>query len=183
MKNNFLFKIMNFIGLSLISLSSLAQINELDANLGDSYYYVDHFETVINKPVDEVWPHVVEMGKWMPWMAGDKSKVKEISEGEKVHLYGNFYIEVTKIIPQKMILLTNLPSVDRGEQSQGIAMISITESNRKTVVSIFMSRIYNWFETKENPQRVTRDSTEFASQRKTIFKDNFLAKLKQLAEA
>ncbi|MGL6161936.1 hypothetical protein [Microbulbifer sp.] len=183
MNNNILWKIVGFIGLGLISLSSLAQINELETSLGDSYYYVDHFETVINRPADEVWPHVVEMGKWMPWMAGGNSEIKDVSEGKKVHLYGDFYIEVVKVIPQKMILLANLPSMEKGEQSQGVAMVSITESNGKTIVSIFMSRIYNWFEDKENSQRVTRESAEFASQRKATFKDNFLAKLKALAEA
>lgn len=115
-------------------------------------------------------------------MAGTNSGSDKISEGERVHLYGDFYIEVVKVIPQKMIVLANLPNVDRGEQSQGIAMVSVTEDNGKTLVSIFMSRIYNWFDSKENPQRKTRESSEFANQRKATFKDNFLVKLKQLAE-
>ncbi|WP_308366237.1 MULTISPECIES: hypothetical protein [unclassified Microbulbifer] len=181
MKKTCLFKVTILVGLC-ISFSSEAQVNDLETNLGDSYYYVDHFETVIDKPVDEVWPHVVEMGKWMPWMTGANPESNKISEGERVHLYDDFYIEVVKIIPQKMILLANLPNVDRGEQSQGVAMISVTEANGKTLVSIFMSRIYNWFDAEENPQRATRESSEFAKKRKAVFKDNFLVKLKQLAE-
>lgn len=183
MKKRYILKIMSFLGFCLISLSSIAQINDLQESLGDSYYYVDHFETIIDKPAEEVWPHVIEMGKWMPWMASKNSGATKISEGERVHLYGDFYIEVVKIIPQKMIVLANLPNVDQGEQSQGIAMVSITESNGKTLVSIFMSRIYNWFDSKENSQRKTRESKEFANKRKETFKDNFLARLKQLSEA
>ncbi|MBB3059571.1 SRPBCC family protein [Microbulbifer rhizosphaerae] len=180
MKKKILLKITILLGLC-VSFSSVAQINNLETNLGGSYYYVDHFETVIDKPVDEVWPHVVEMSKWMPWMAAD-SESNKISEGDRIHLYGGFYIEVVKIIPKKMIVLANLPNVDRGEQSQGIAMVSVAEANGKTLVSIFMSRIYNWFDSKENPQRATRESSEFSDQRKATFKDNFLVKLKQLAE-
>lgn len=45
-----------------------------------------------------------------------------------------------------------------------------------------MSRIYHWFDTGENRQRAIRESADFADKRKSMFKDNFLQKLKQLAE-
>jgi hypothetical protein len=179
---NFSLALICLFGAFILSVSAMAQISELDAGLGDSYYYVDHFEIIIDKPLSDVWPHVIAMGKWMPWMASKDSPNEIASEGQKVNLYGDFYIEVVKVIPQKMILLTNLPGVERGEQSQGIAMVSVIEINGKTLVSIFMSRIYNWFEPTENPQREIRESTDFAKQRKATFKDNFLEKLKQLSE-
>ncbi|MEX2963035.1 hypothetical protein [Microbulbifer sp. TYP-18] len=62
-------------------------------------------------------------------------------------------------------------------------MISIAESDGKTLVSLFMNRIYHWFYEAENPQRATRVSADFASQRQATFRDRFLAKLKQLAES
>ena len=172
-------RVTSFLFVCLTSVSVLAQISNLEADLGDSYYYVDHFETVIDKPAQEVWPHVIKMGEWLPWIG----EIKSISEGDKIHLYGDSYIEVVKIIPQKMVMLANLPNTDKGEESQGVVMVSISEANGKTIVSIFMSRIHNWFSTEENPQRITRSSEAFSANRKTTFKDNALAKLKLLAEA
>ena len=82
-----------------------------------------------------------------------------------------------------MILLANLPSVENGEQSQGIAMVSVADVNGNTLVSIFMCRIYLGSEASNNAQRLTRESAEFAKQRKEVFQNNFLKKLKSLAEA
>lgn len=165
------------------SLFAVAQVSVLDADHGDAYYYTDHFEIIIDKPASDVWPHVVAMGTWMPWMATEDSPEGTIQEGKKVNLYGDSYIEVVKIIPQKMVLLTNLPSIENGEQSQGIAMVSVAEADGKTLVSIFMSRIYSQMEASNNTQRITRESAEFAKQRKEVFKNNFLKKLKHLAES
>ncbi|WP_299944215.1 hypothetical protein [uncultured Microbulbifer sp.] len=176
-------KIISFVILSVLASHVFAQVSNIESNFGDSYYYVDHFEIIIDKPANEVWPHVLEMGKWMPWMNQGNSKDSQISENDRVHLYGEFYIEVVKIIPQKMILLANLPAVEEGEESQGVAMVSISESNGVTQVSMFMSRIYNWFEPEINYKRATRESVEFSNQRKSTFRDNFLGKLKQLSEA
>lgn len=173
---------LTFIFVLLCSTIATAQISELQSDLGGSYYYTDHYEVTIDKPVADVWPHVLSMSKWMPWMANAVPASETVEEGMRVNLYGDFYIEVEKIIPERMIVLINLPVTDKGEQSQGIAMININEANGKTQVSIFMSRIYNWFEASENSQRKTRESTEFSAQRKATFQNNFLAKLKQLAE-
>lgn len=167
--------------LYVYAISATAQIAELKDELGDSYYYVDHFEVTINKPVSEVWPHIVEMGKWMPWMATEDSPDGTVSEGRKVNLYGDSYIEVVKIIPQKMVLLINLPNVENGEPSQGVAMISTVEEEGKTLVSIFLSRVYYWFDTEPNAQRSTRGSEEFVKQRQEMF-HGFLKKLKYLSE-
>ncbi len=183
MKNNNVLQVVICLVLSFVSIQALSQISQIDASSGDSYYYIDHFETVIDKPADEVWPHVIEMGKWMPWMANDESKAGKISEHDRVHLYGDYYVEVVKIVPQKLIILANLPAEDEGGESQGVAMISTSEFKGKTLVSIFMSRIYYWFEDEPDPLRATRESSDFSSNRKVTFQGNFLAKLKQLAEA
>ncbi|MEW5250033.1 SRPBCC family protein [Microbulbifer sp. 2201CG32-9] len=176
-------RIISAIAFSLVSASAAAQIYDLETDLGDSYYYTDHFEITIDKPADRVWPQLLHMGQWMPWMAVEGGDSKPVTEGDRVNLYGDVTIEVVKVIPRKMILLANLPHTDRGEQSQGIAMISIAESDGKTLVSLFMNRIYHWFDEAENPQRATRVSADFASQRQATFRDRFLAKLKQLAES
>ncbi len=115
-------------------------------------------------------------------MATKESPGGTVSEGKKVQLYGDNYIEVVKIIPQKMILLANHPSTQSGESSQGVAMVSVVEANGKTLVSIFMSRLYGWFEAAPNTQRPTRESESFARQREEMFQGNFLEKLRKLAE-
>lgn len=166
----------------IVCQSTVAQVSALDADIGDSYYYVDHFEITIDKQVSDVWPHVIEMGAWMPWMAIKDSPSNIVQEGQKVNLYGDSYIEVVKIIPEKMVLLANLPNVENGEESQGIAMVSLVESEGKTIVSIFMSRIYSQTGALKSTQRSTRESIDFSTQRKEMFKGNFLEKLKQLAE-
>lgn len=173
----------NSICFYIASMSVVAQVSALNIDRDDSYYYVDHFEIIIDKPVSDVWPHVLAMGTWMPWMATEYSPEGTVQEGKKINLYGDSYIEVVKIIPQKMILLANLPSVENGEQSQGIAMVSVADVNGNTLVSIFMSRIYLGSEASNNAQRLTRESAEFAKQRKEVFQNNFLKKLKSLAEA
>lgn len=120
--------------MSLGLVPSFAQIQNLESGLGNSYNYADHFDIVINKPVDEVWPHVINMSTWMSWMANKNTETSEVLEGDKINLYGDFYIEVAKVIPKKMILLVNPPAIERGEQTQGIAMVSIVEHDGKTLV-------------------------------------------------
>lgn len=93
------------------------------------------------------------------------------------HLYDDFYIEVAKDIRDKMILLVNLPNSQEGEDTQGIAMISVHEAGEGTIVSIFMSRIYFWFEAHDNALRERRESREFAESRRASYEDDVLRKL------
>ncbi|PCJ27257.1 MAG: hypothetical protein COA96_03480 [SAR86 cluster bacterium] len=161
-----------------------AQISPVDIDLGDSYYYTDHFDITIGRSVSVVWPHILEMSSWMPWMAETNSTSSTVAEGDLIRLYDDFYIEVAKIIPENMVLLVNLPNSQEGEATQGIAMVTIKEIDAdNSVVSIFMSRIYYWFGENENQQRTTRESEEFSNSRQTTFKNNFLSQLKQLAES
>lgn len=159
-----------------------AQISPLDTDLGDAYYYVDHFDIAIDRPIKDVWPHILAMSSWMPWMAGTDSESPTVSEGDRINLYGDFYVEVVKVIPENMILIVNWPVAEGGEETQGIAMVTAKESGCRTLVSIFMSRIFYWFEGEENPQRMTKKSPDFVNSRRSTFKDNFLVQLKTLAE-
>ena len=80
---------------------AIAQISPLESNEGESYYYTDHYEIVIDKPVSDVWPFIIDMGSWMAGLndANDSSPIG--AEGEVIRLYGNFYIEIVKVIPEK----------------------------------------------------------------------------------
>ena len=81
-----------------------------------------------------------------------------------------------------MLLIVKLPNTQNGEATQGLAMITAQETEGKTLVSIFMNRIYYWFQTEKNIMRERRESENFAKSRRVTYKENFLAKLKELAE-
>jgi hypothetical protein len=127
-----------------------AQVAPLDGDVGDCYYYVDHYEVVVENRLSEVWPVLVDLGSWMPGLAEANEPMPPVMQGAVFRLYDDFYIEVAKVIPEKMILLVNLPNSQEGEDTQGIAMISAHGVGEKTMVSIFMSRIYFWFEAEDN---------------------------------
>lgn len=164
------------------ALPSAAQVSALETDSASAYYYTDHFEVLIDRPVDETWPHVVELGTWMPWMASEDSPTGTAVEGRRVTLYGDNVMEVVKVIPERMILLANLPVEENGERSQGTAMVSVIASGGGTLVSIFMNRVYVEVDGAESPQRAKRESTAFAEQRRTTFLDGFLSTLKRLVE-
>lgn len=178
---------MNFVKYSSCFLATLffqiaiAQVSPLDSDVGESYYYTDHYEVVIDRPVSSVWPLIIDMGSWMAGLneANDSKPVGV--EGEIFRLYGNFYMEVVKVIPEKMLLLVNLPNTQEGEDTQGTAMITAQEVDGKTLVSLFMNRIYLWSRSETNVLREKRESSDFAVNRKVMFKANF-ARLKELAE-
>lgn len=183
MKTPFSLFAVAFTLINLIASSAMAQVQPLDIEEGASYYHSDHFEVAIDAPLGDVWPHIENMGSWMPWMKKPEGETQQISEGDIINLYGNFNVEVAKIVPENMVLIVNLPSEDRAEKSQGIAMVSVSAiDEQRTVVSIYMSRIYYWFSALENAQRVTRSSEEFAKSRKDMFQNLFLTNLKALAE-
>lgn len=167
----------------LFTHTATAQISPLDTNAGESYYYTDHYETLINKPVADVWPFIVDLGSWMAGLKEANETPPVGVEGEVIRLYGDFYIEVVKAIPEKMLLMVNLPGTQQGEATQGIAMITAQETDGKTLVSLFMSRVYYWFQADQNSLRQRRESSNFAKSRQTLYKDKFLGKLKELAEA
>ncbi|KAA9129655.1 hypothetical protein F3N42_14925 [Marinihelvus fidelis] len=161
---------------------SAAQVSALETDGASAYYYTDHFEVLIDRPVDETWLHVVELGTWMPWMASEDSPTGTAVEGRRVTLYGDNVMEVVKVIPDRMILLANLPVEENGEHSQGTAMVSVMATGDGTLVSIFMNRVYIQVDDVESPQRAKRESTAFAEQRRKTFRDGFLSTLKHLAE-
>lgn len=161
---------------------AFAQIDPLDEHLGDSYYYVDHFEVVLEKRLSEVWPTLVDLSSWMPGLAEANEPLPDMTQGAVFHLYDDFYMEVAKIIPERMILLVNLPGSQQGEDTQGIAMISTHGVGDKTIVSIFMSRIFFWFEAEENPLRERRNSVEFVEARRSSYEDDILQRLREAVE-
>ena len=159
-----------------------AQVSPLEEDTGDSYYYVDHYEVVLDKRLSEVWPILADLASWMPGLAEANDTIPATRQGAVFHLYDDFYIEVAKVIRDRMILLVNLPNSQEGEDTQGIAMISVHEIEDGTMVSIFMSRIYFWFEAQDNPLRDRRESREFAESRRASYEDDVLRRLQEAVD-
>ena len=159
-----------------------AQVSPLEVGAGDSYYYVDHYEVMLDKGLSEVWPILVDLSSWMPGLAEANESTPTTRQGAVFHLYDDFYIEVAKVIRDRMILLVNLPNAQDGEDTQGIAMISVHEIGERTMVSIFMSRIYFWFEAQDNPLRDRRESREFAESRRASYEDDVLRRLQEAVD-
>jgi len=144
---------------------AVAQVSPLDSTLGESYYYVDHYEVLIDRPASAVWPFVVDFGSWMPGIL-DANETRPIAkEGEIFRLYGEFFMEVSKVIPERLLVMVNLPATQEREDTHGLMMLSVKEADGRTVVSMFMSRIFYWFETEENALRERRESTELSMSR------------------
>jgi hypothetical protein len=159
-----------------------AQVAPLGGEAESSYYYIDHYEVVIEDELSAVWPVLVDLGKWMPGLAEANDPMPPVTQGAVLHLYDDFYLEVAKVIPEKMILLVNLPNSQEGEDTQGIAMISAHGFGEETLVSLFMSRIYFWLAVDENPLRATRESADFIESRRAAYEDNVLSRLRLAVE-
>jgi hypothetical protein len=105
-------------------------------------------------------------------------------EGEVFRLYNgeNFFMQVTKIIPDKLLVGVNLPTAQQGESAlAGIVMVTLTGQGAKTVVSMFMSRQYSWFGKAPDPLRKVRGSERFAESRRAGFEKS-LQRLKTACE-
>ena len=166
----------------MFSQVGFAQISPLKSDVGNSYYYIDHYEVVIDQPVGDVWPFIIDMGAWMPGLKKANESSPIGVEGEVFRLYGDFHMEVAKVIPEKMLLLVNLPTIQQGEEMQGTAMITVSEENGKILVSLIMNRIYIWPRYEKNVLRERRKSSEHSDNRSHMYNQGFLANLKKLSE-
>ena len=177
-----------------INVQASSTTTEPDAN---TYHFVDHHQITINQPARLVWPHLVNLGSWMyefemAHVSGEPGK-----EGQVMRLYEgqDFMMQITKIVPNQLLTLVNLPSTFNDEYSTGIGVTTLFEINGKTVVSLTMDRRYTYIEPKssvdndatsapvDNPMRALRESAAFIENTRAMWEDRFLARLKQLAEA
>lgn len=162
-----------------------AGVSPLHNRFGDSYYFVDHYDIVIDRPADAVWPHMTDLASWLTPVAG-KGMIHVAGprhgEGEVFRLYRgqDFFLQITKIIPNKLIMGVNLPASQRGEKAvAGVVMMTLMSKGSKTVVSVFMSRQYSWFAKTPDPLRKVRESAQFAKSRRASFEEA-LERLKAL---
>ena len=168
--------------LVVLSPQGFAQISPIKSDLGHSYYYTDHYEITIDRSVSDVWPVMVDLGGWIPGIKEANTKSPMAVQGERFKLYGHYFMDVVKVIPEKMVLLVNLPTSQNGEKTQGTAMITLSEENGKTLVSMMMNRIYLWPSNEKNSLREKRESKEHADYRHLMYNRDFLSRLKLLSE-
>ncbi len=111
----------------------------------DAYHYVSTYRTEINASAEQVWPHLLDFGSWM--VDFDMSHQGEglTREGSLFRLYPgqDFFIQVLSLVPHESVVIANLPSRFRGEDSTGIGVISLTQiPDGTTVLNLTMSRRY-----------------------------------------
>ncbi len=149
-----------------------------------AYHYVSHYSVKIDVPANAVWSHLVDLSSWMYEFELSVDSGTPGQEGEVRRLYSgqDFLIEITKIIPNELLVFANLPISFNGEYSTGVGVITLNESDGMTTVMLTMSRRYSWDSAEPNPQRSMRESPEFQEQSRAMWNDRFLPKLKSLAE-
>ncbi|MBL4827394.1 MAG: hypothetical protein JKY66_06725 [Spongiibacteraceae bacterium] len=59
-------------------------------------------------------------------------------------------------------------------------VITLTQGDKKTIVSVFMNRKTSWLKDTPNPIRSIRESAAFANKRKATF-NKFLSRLRELS--
>jgi len=152
---------------------------------GDSYHYVSHFSIEIDAPIERVWENLIDVGSWMyefeltlvAGTPGTEGEVRRLYEGQE------FLIEITKVIPNELLVFANLPSSFNGEYSTGVAVITLDEAGGVTKVRLTMSRRYSWESDTPNTQRLMRESAEFSERTKAMWQHRFLGRLRSLSES
>lgn len=163
-----------------VASGAFAQHTIIDSELAEAYFFVDHYETVIEKTPEEVWSQLVNLPSWtgMTHEAGPERAV-----GEVLRLYEgeDFFLEVSQQIPSRLLMGTLQPFVIEGEESLGLLMLVLTDLGSETLVSMFWSRHFAWFQDGPNPLRERRESREYLDLNKNS-QNAILARLKQIAE-
>ena len=131
----------------LIVLSSaLAEPVILDSELASSYHFFDTYEVLIDAPPEDVWPDLLNARSWQYKFDLSHVSGPVNAEGEVLRIYEgeDFFMEISRIIPEKMIVSTLLPATMQDEDALGIGMLTLSEVDGKTLVSNFMARKYDW---------------------------------------
>jgi hypothetical protein len=157
-----------------------AQHTIVDSSAANAYFFVDHYEIVIDAPPESVWPHALDLPAWMGLIhesgpRGEVGEVYRLYDGEE------FFFETTRLIPQRLLLGVLHPFEIQGEQSLGMGMIVLTDLGGRTLVSNFMSRHFAWLQDGPNPLRERRESADYLELTNSMQTEN-LERLKALVE-
>ncbi|MEM9304106.1 MAG: hypothetical protein AAGE01_18475 [Pseudomonadota bacterium] len=147
------------IAIALIAASQVST-QEHDA---EAYHRVLHYRIEIPADVEVVWPHVMDLGAWMfdfdlELVAGEPGTVGEV---RRLYAGQDHLLQVVGLITNQLLVLANLPATMAGEESTGVAVLTLNEGGGATVVDLTMSWRHEWRGTGENPLRARRESAEF----------------------
>jgi hypothetical protein len=169
---------------SLVTYTASAEPFFVDSDAADSYHFVDAYEIVIDRTPEVVWPILVDQSLWTDFEMIHESGPRN-AEGEVLRLYPgqDFFVQIVNLIPERMMVVANLPSTMEGEASIGLAMLTLADLGGKTLVSNFMVRYYDWTADGPNPLRARRESAEYQAFNREMWQERYLPRLRELAEA
>ncbi len=169
--------------LALVSLANASETVTSEPD-GSSYHFVSHYSVDVNASAPAVWQQLIDVRSWMYEFDLSLESGTPGAEGEVRRLYPGqeFFIEITKVIPNELLVFANLPATLNGEYSTGIAVITLGEREGTTTVNLTMSRRYSWDSDEPNAQRAMRESPEFQERTKAMWQDRFLGRLRSLVE-
>jgi len=169
--------------LLLFSSAVLGSEGLTDEPDGQSYNFVTHYSVEIHAPAKAVWNNLIDLGSWMYDFEMEPVSGKDNLEGQVLRLYekSDFQVQITKAIPDKPLVIANLPAVMEGEQlAGGVSVTTLTEHAGTTTVDITMSRRYVWSNPGENHLKKRRQSSVFTDATRATW-ERFLARLAELS--
>ena len=149
-----------------------------------AYHYVSHYSIDIDAPAGDVWTQLIKLEAWMYEfdLTLESGTAGEAGETRRLYAGQDFFVEITKVIPNELLVFANLPSTFNDESSIGVAVMTLNEANGETTVNLTLSRRYSFSGSDPNPQRAVRESAEFQERTRAMWEDRFLERLKSLAE-
>ena len=149
-----------------------------------AYNYTSIYQIQIAASPKEIWPHLEDLKSWMygfdlTHYSGTPGEV-----GEVFRLYPNqaFLIQVTGKVTNQAMTFSNLPSTFNDESFTGVAVLDIQPNQTGSIVTLTMSRRFQWLGEGQNQMKLKRESSEFQNNTRHMW-NGFLNRLKQLSEA
>jgi hypothetical protein len=128
-----------------IAPSALANSESLTAEPGlKTYNFVAHYRVNIDAPPTRVWPILIDLKSWMFDFELSTLSGESGTEGRVLQLYAGqeFKVQATKVIPNEMLAIVNLPMTFKDEFAAGIGVMTLHPTTNGTEVSLTMSRRY-----------------------------------------
>ncbi len=166
---------------AFVTSLALAQHTIIDSELAQSYFFLDHYEIIVEKTPDDVWPHVLDLPAWTGLI---HETGPEQAVGEVLRLYEgeDFFLEISNLIPDRLLVGTLQPFEIDGERSLGQVMVVLTDLGDRTLVTTFWSRHFAWPGQSPHPLRARRESSDYLELNRNN-QNSMLARLKASAEA
>lgn len=161
-----------------------------EVSAGSNAYHTSfYYEILIDRPAALIWPHLIQQSTWIESDFEPVSGVPgQVGNIQRLYAGQQFYMQTLKVIPEKLLLQVNLPSLYRDEYSTGVGIFTLhpvcpNARCNSTRLSVIMDRRYVWQGEGHNGTRDVRGSVDFNEATRVAWEDNYLPRLKSLAEA